>query len=133
MSYKRMRADRGTENGHVENMQKLLRYEHLDKFSNRCFLYGSSNYNQSLVVIFEKPQRAVPDISFSILLKLAPSSRSSFVLSLLSRATKTNGERNEKKGLILIRLSHFQTLKNEDKLAIFWRKKNLLQFCFMNL
>ena len=45
---KRMRADRGTENGHVENMLKFLRYEHLDEFSNQCFLYGSSNHNQRI-------------------------------------------------------------------------------------
>ena len=34
---KRMRADRGTGNRYVKNMQKFLRYEHLDDFSNRCF------------------------------------------------------------------------------------------------
>ena len=45
---KRMRADRGTENGHVENILKFLRYEHLDEFSNQCFLYGSSNHNQRI-------------------------------------------------------------------------------------
>ena len=57
---KRMRADRGTENGHVENMQKFLRYEHLDDFSNRCFLYGSSNRNQRI-----EARWSYLDVSFS--------------------------------------------------------------------
>lgn len=45
---KRIRADMGTENGHVENMHKFLRYEDVDEFAQRCFLYGSSNYNQRI-------------------------------------------------------------------------------------
>ncbi|XP_034339055.2 uncharacterized protein [Magallana gigas] len=45
---KRIRADMGTENGHVENMHKFLRYEDVDEFAQRCFLYGSSNHNQRI-------------------------------------------------------------------------------------
>ncbi|XP_062605262.1 uncharacterized protein LOC134267055 [Saccostrea cucullata] len=45
---KRIRADLGTENGHMEQMQKFLRYEHLDEFASRSFLYGSSNHNQRI-------------------------------------------------------------------------------------
>ncbi|XP_069122977.1 uncharacterized protein [Argopecten irradians] len=45
---KRIRADRGTENGHVENLQKYLRYNHEDEFAKRSFIYGSSNHNQRI-------------------------------------------------------------------------------------
>lgn len=45
---KRIRLDRGTENGHVANMLRFLRYEHPDEFSNQCVLYGSSNHNQRI-------------------------------------------------------------------------------------
>ncbi|KAJ8309727.1 hypothetical protein KUTeg_011592 [Tegillarca granosa] len=43
---KRIRADRGTENGHIEQMQRFLRFNHLDDFSYKSYLYGSSNHNQ---------------------------------------------------------------------------------------
>ena len=44
-----IRADRGTENGHVELMQRLLRRNHTDQFSaDRSFLYGRSTSNQRI-------------------------------------------------------------------------------------
>ena len=45
---KRIRADRGTENGHIEHMQRFLRNDHLDEYANQSFLYGSSNHNQRI-------------------------------------------------------------------------------------
>lgn len=43
----RMHADRGTENGQVEQMQKFLRREHMDYFAGEnSFLYGHSTANQ---------------------------------------------------------------------------------------
>ena len=45
---KRLRFDFGTENGHMANMQKFLRYDHEDEFSQRSVLYGSSNHNQRI-------------------------------------------------------------------------------------
>lgn len=45
----RLRADRGTENGHVEGMQVFLRREHSDAFAgNKSFLYGRSTANQRI-------------------------------------------------------------------------------------
>jgi hypothetical protein len=43
----RIRADRGTENGHVEQMMVFLREDH-DAYAQKCFLYGSSNHNQRI-------------------------------------------------------------------------------------
>lgn len=44
-----IRADRGTENVHVEIMQRLLRRNHTDQFSaDRSFLYGRSTSNQRI-------------------------------------------------------------------------------------
>ncbi|XP_053302891.1 uncharacterized protein LOC128461802 [Pleuronectes platessa] len=44
----RIRSDLGTENCFVEQMQIFMRHDHMDEFSNRCFLYGSSNHNQRI-------------------------------------------------------------------------------------
>lgn len=45
----RLRADRGTENGHVENMLIFLRRNHADSFArDRSFLYGRSTANQRI-------------------------------------------------------------------------------------
>lgn len=45
----RLRADRGTENGHVENMHIFLRRNHNDVFAQeRSFLYGRSTSNQRI-------------------------------------------------------------------------------------
>ena len=44
----RIRADRGTENGHVEQMLKFLRCDHTDDYASNCFLYGSSNHNERI-------------------------------------------------------------------------------------
>lgn len=44
-----IRADKGTENRHVEQMQIFLRRNHSDMFSgNKSFLYGSSTHNQRI-------------------------------------------------------------------------------------
>jgi hypothetical protein len=53
---KRIRADLGTENGHMEQMQKFLRYEHFDEFASRSFLYGSSNHNQRIEAWWSYPR-----------------------------------------------------------------------------
>ncbi len=46
---KRVRADRGTENKHVEQMQCCLRRNHLDSFAgDKSFLYGPSTLNQRI-------------------------------------------------------------------------------------
>ena len=44
----RVRADLGTENGHIEQMMKFLRHYHDDEYANNCFVYGSSNHNQRI-------------------------------------------------------------------------------------
>ena len=45
----RVRADMGTENRHVEQMQVFLRQDHQDNFAgNRSFLYGKSTHNQRI-------------------------------------------------------------------------------------
>ncbi|XP_030578347.1 uncharacterized protein LOC115796976 [Archocentrus centrarchus] len=45
----RLRADRGTENGHVENMLVFLRRNHTDSFArDRSFVYGRSTANQRI-------------------------------------------------------------------------------------
>ncbi|KAK0134343.1 hypothetical protein N1851_005019 [Merluccius polli] len=45
----RLRADRGTENGHVEGMHNFLRREHGDAFAGeKSFLYGRSTANQRI-------------------------------------------------------------------------------------
>ncbi|XP_053699784.1 uncharacterized protein LOC128757644 [Synchiropus splendidus] len=45
----RIRADRGTENGHVEQMQMFLRRNHSDSFAgDKSFLYGRSTANQRI-------------------------------------------------------------------------------------
>ena len=45
----RVRADFGTENGHVENMQKFLRRNHEDRYADeRSFLSGTSPHNQRI-------------------------------------------------------------------------------------
>lgn len=45
----RLRADRGTENGWVEQMQKFLRRNHTDSFAGeKRFLYGRSTANQRI-------------------------------------------------------------------------------------
>ena len=45
----RIRADRGTENVHVEHMQCFLRRNHVDAFAaQKSFLYGSSTLNQRI-------------------------------------------------------------------------------------
>ncbi len=43
-----IRTDIGTENCYIEQMQMFLRHDHLDNFSHRCYLYGSSNHNQRI-------------------------------------------------------------------------------------
>lgn len=46
---KRVRADRGTENVYVEQMQTFLRRDGTDRFaSHASFVYGSSNHNQRI-------------------------------------------------------------------------------------
>ena len=45
----RMRADNGTENGHVANMQVFLRRNHTDAFAkDNSFIYGRSTANQRI-------------------------------------------------------------------------------------
>ena len=44
----RIRADLGTENGHVCQMQNALRWDHGDQFAKKSFIYGSSNHNQRI-------------------------------------------------------------------------------------
>ena len=44
----RIRADLGTENRSVEQMQMFLRGTHDDEFSERCYITGSSNHNQRI-------------------------------------------------------------------------------------
>lgn len=44
----RIPSDLGTENCYIEQMQMFLRHDHLVSFSHRCYLYGSSNHNQSI-------------------------------------------------------------------------------------
>lgn len=45
----RLRADRGTENRHVESMMVFLRRNHLDCFrGERSFMYGHSTANQRI-------------------------------------------------------------------------------------
>ena len=43
-----IRADLGTENCSVEQMQMFLRSTHDDEFSERCYITGSSNHNQRI-------------------------------------------------------------------------------------
>ena len=45
---RRIRADFGTENVHIESMQRALREHNDDNFSTRSFVYGSSNHNQRI-------------------------------------------------------------------------------------
>ena len=44
----RIRADLGTENGHVCQIQSALRWDHDDQFAKKSFIYGSSNHNQRI-------------------------------------------------------------------------------------
>ena len=45
----RIRADLGTERGHVEQIQKFLRRNHTDELAgNKSFLYGKSTHNQQI-------------------------------------------------------------------------------------
>ena len=44
----RIRSDLGTENRSVEQMQIFLRGYHDDRFSERCYITGSSNHNQRI-------------------------------------------------------------------------------------
>ncbi|KAJ8037931.1 hypothetical protein HOLleu_18876 [Holothuria leucospilota] len=44
----RVRCDMGTENVYLEQMQRFLRYDHVDEFARDCFIYGSSNHNQRI-------------------------------------------------------------------------------------
>lgn len=44
----RIRADLGTENRSLEQMQMFLRGVHDDEFSERCYITGSSNHNQRI-------------------------------------------------------------------------------------
>lgn len=44
----RIRSDLGTENCYVEQLQMFMRHDHMDAFSRRCYLHGSSNHNQQL-------------------------------------------------------------------------------------
>ncbi|XP_046579233.1 uncharacterized protein LOC124286835 [Haliotis rubra] len=44
----RIRADKGTENGHVRDMLSFLRRNDQDQYANNCFLVGSSNHNQRI-------------------------------------------------------------------------------------
>lgn len=45
----KIRADKGTENRHTEQLQIFLRRNHTDDFSaEKSFLYGSSNHNQRI-------------------------------------------------------------------------------------
>ena len=44
----RIRTDKGTENGHIEQMQKIMRSNAADEFANRCYLSGSSIHNQRI-------------------------------------------------------------------------------------
>lgn len=45
---KRLRVDFGTENGHMAEMHRFLRYDHGDEFSRKSVVYGSSNHNQRI-------------------------------------------------------------------------------------
>ncbi|XP_033761355.1 uncharacterized protein LOC117343145 [Pecten maximus] len=45
----RLRADAGTENGYVRQMQSFLREDHVDRFAGvRSFMYGRSTANQKI-------------------------------------------------------------------------------------
>jgi len=45
---KRVRADLGTENGIVKQLQEYMRSQHGDDFATQSFIYGSSNHNQRI-------------------------------------------------------------------------------------
>lgn len=44
----RIRADMGTENGTMEDLQRFLRLEHNDCYATNCFIYGASTHNQRI-------------------------------------------------------------------------------------
>lgn len=44
----RLRADMGTENGHVKHMLMFMRSTGRDQYANACYLTGSSNHNQRI-------------------------------------------------------------------------------------
>ena len=44
----RLLMDAGTENGHVRDMMKFLRYESLDQHAPDCAFIRSSNHNQRI-------------------------------------------------------------------------------------
>lgn len=44
----RIRTDMGTENGHMRDMQRAMRWEHEDEFARKCFIYGASTHNQRI-------------------------------------------------------------------------------------
>ena len=44
----RLRADKGTENGHVKGMLRFLRSSHNDPYAASCYLAGPSTHNQRI-------------------------------------------------------------------------------------
>jgi len=44
----RIRTDMGTENGHMRDMQRAMRWDHRDEFARNCFIYGASTHNQRI-------------------------------------------------------------------------------------
>lgn len=44
----RIRIDKGTENGHIDNMQKFLRFDHADEYSQKSVIVGTSVHNQRI-------------------------------------------------------------------------------------
>lgn len=54
-----VRMDRGTENVHIANVQRMLRAEHQDSLSNVCVMFGSSNHNQRIERLWLSLKQAV--------------------------------------------------------------------------
>ena len=44
----RTRVDAGTENGHVCQMQREMRWDHVDELARKSCIVGSSNHNQCI-------------------------------------------------------------------------------------
>ncbi|KAL2091682.1 hypothetical protein ACEWY4_013945 [Coilia grayii] len=72
-----LHADRGTENGHVENMLIFLRRNHADSFArDRSFLYGRSTANQRieswLAILRRQSAQFWIDVFYSNVMDISP-------------------------------------------------------------
>ena len=53
-----VRCDRGTENAHIERIQKFIRKDHVDNFINEnCFIYAKSLANQRIESFWARLRR----------------------------------------------------------------------------